>query len=156
MRLPMPLVRVGGVAAAVVIAVTGVATAASAATTGIAGPSGAAGTTVHPVVVHRIPTRLAIHATRPVAHAHQTTATVYGHLTARRLDLRHLRVWLQRLGAKGRWYVVGSKLTRPFGHVFFRVHAGAKPGVFRLVFRGTRRLAPALSRLREISPATGS
>lgn len=143
MRLPMSLaVRIGGVAAAAAIAVTGATAVATAST---AAPA-----------VHKIPTTLAISNTTPVAHAHQTTATVVGHLTAGTYNLRHLRVWLERLGPHGFWHVKQVKLTRPHGHVFFRVHIYAKPATFRLVFRGTRNFAKSISVTDTISPATAS
>jgi hypothetical protein len=147
MRLPTSLaVRIGTVAAAAAIAVTGATTVASAAVVPAAVPAHA----------HRIPTRLAIGNSKPVARAHQTTAVLSGHLTAGRYDLRHLRVWLQRLGPKGKWDAVQTELSRPFGHVFFRIHVGKKPATFRLVFRGTRNFAPAVSHIDTISPAKAS
>lgn len=145
MRLPKSLaVRIGGVAAAAAIAVTGATTVASAATVPVA------------TVAHRIPTRLAVSNTKPVARPHQTTAIINGHLTAGHFDLRHLRVWLERLGPKGKWHVMQAKLTRPFGHVFFRVHVGSKPANFRLVFRGTRNFGLSVSRVDTISSARAS
>jgi hypothetical protein len=143
MRLPTSLaVRIGGVAAAAAIAVTGATAVATAST---AAPA-----------VQKIPTVLTISNTTPVAHAHQTTATVVGHLTAGTYNLRHLRVWLERLGPKGHWQVRQTKLTRPHGHVFFRVHIYKKPATFRLVFRGTRNFAKSVSVIDTISPATAS
>ena len=143
MRLPKSLaVRIGGVAAAAAIAVTGATAAANAST---AAPA-----------VHRIPTTLTISNTAPVAHPHQTTATVAGHLTAGTFNLRHLRVVLERLGPKGHWRVAQVKLTRVHGHVFFRVHVYKKAASFRLVFRGTRNFARSVSLVDTISPATAS
>ena len=143
MRLPTSLaVRIGGVAAAAAIAVTGATAAANAST---AAPA-----------VHKIPTTLAISNTTPVAHPHQTTATVVGHLTAGTYNLRHLRVWLERLGPKGHWQVKQTALTRPHGHVFFRVHIYKKAATFRLVFRGTRNFAKSVSLTDTIVPATAS
>jgi hypothetical protein len=143
MRLPTSLaVRLGSVAAAAAIAVTGATAAASASTAASA--------------VQKIPTTLTISNTTPVAHAHQTTATVVGHLTAGAFNLRHLRVFLERLGPKGHWQVKQVKLTRPHGHVFFRVHIYKKPANFRLVFRGTRNFAKSVSVVDTISPATAS
>jgi hypothetical protein len=143
MRLPTPLaVRIGGVAAAAAIAVTGATAAANASA---AAPA-----------VQKIPTTLAINNTTPVAHPHQTTATVVGHLTAGTYNLRHLRVWLERLGPKGHWQVKQTELTRPHGHVFFRVHIYKKAATFRLVFRGTRNFAKSVSLTDTISPATAS
>jgi hypothetical protein len=143
MRLPTSLaVRIGGVAAAAAIAVTGATAVATAST---AAPA-----------VQKIPTTLTISNTTPVAHAHQTTATVVGHLTAGTYNLRHLRVWLERLGPHGFWHVKQTKLTRPHGHVFFRVHVFSKPATFRLVFRGTRNFRKAISVTDTISPATAS
>jgi hypothetical protein len=143
MRLPKSLaVRIGGVAAAAAIAVTGATAVATAST---AAPA-----------VHKIPTTLTISNTTPVAHAHQTTATVVGHLTAVGFNLRHLRVWLERLGPHGFWHVKKVKLTRQHGHVFFRVHIFKKPATFRLVFRGTRNFAKSVSLTDTISPATAS
>jgi hypothetical protein len=143
MRLPTSLaVRIGGVAAAAAIAVTGATAVATAST---AAPA-----------VQKIPTTLTIANTTPVAHPHQTTATVVGHLTAGTYNLRHLRVWLERLGPHGFWHVKQVKLTRPHGHVFFRVHIYAKPATFRLVFRGTRNFAKSISVTDTITPATVS
>ena len=143
MRLPTSLaVRLGSVAAAAAIAVTGATAAANAST---AAPA-----------VHKIPTTLTISNTKPVAHLHQSTATVMGHLTAGQYNLRHLRVFLQRLGPKGHWLVKQMKLTGPHGHVFFRVHIYKKPATFRLVFRGTRNFAKSVSVIDTISPATAS
>ena len=143
MRLPTSLaVRIGGVAAAAAIAVTGATAVATAST---AAPA-----------VHKIPTTLTISNTTPVAHPHQTTATVVGHLTAGAFNLRHLRVYLERLGPHGFWHVKQVKLTRQHGHVFFRVHIYAKPATFRLVFRGTRNFAKKISVTDTISPATAS
>ena len=140
MRLPTSLaVRIGTVAAAAAIAVTGATTVASAAVVPTAVPAHA----------HRIPARLAIGNSRPVARAHQTTAVLSGHLTAGRYDLR-------QLGPKGKWNAVQTELSRPFGHVFFRIHVGKKPATFRLVFRGTRNFAPAVSHIDTISPAKAS
>jgi hypothetical protein len=143
MRLPKSLaVRIGGVAAAAAIAVTGATTAASASS---AAPA-----------VHKIPTTLTIANSTPVAHLHQTTAIVSGHLTAGGYNLRHLRVWLERLGPKGHWRIKQMKRTRPHGHVFFRVHIFKKSATFRLVFRGTRNFAKSVSNTDTISPATAS
>jgi hypothetical protein len=143
MRLPTSLaVRIGAVAAAAAIAVTGATAAASAST---AAPA-----------VHKIPTTLSISNTTPVAHPHQTTATVAGHLTAGTFNLRHLRVVLERLGPKGHWRVAQVKRTRVHGHVFFRVHIYKKAANFRLVFRGTRNFARSVSVVDTISPATAS
>lgn len=143
MRLPTSLaVRIGGVAAAAAIAVTGATAVATAST---AAPA-----------VHKIPTTLTIKNTTPVAHPHQTTATVVGHLTAGAYNLRHLRVWLERLGPHGFWHVKQVKLTRPHGHVFFRVHIYGKPATFRLVFRGTHNFRKSISLTDTIDPATAS
>jgi hypothetical protein len=142
MRLPTSLaVRIGTVAAAAAIAVTGATAAASAST---AAP------------VQKIPTTLTISNTTPVAHPHQTTAIVVGHLTAGTYNLRHLRVWLERLGPKGHWLVKQTALTKPHGHVFFRVHIYQKPATFRLVFRGTHNFAKSVSFTDTINPATAS
>jgi len=141
MRLPKSLAaRVVAVAATATIAVTGAAAAANAAT-----PAPA---------VTRIPTTLTISNSTPVAHKHQTTSIVSGHLTALGFNLRGLRIYLQRLGPKGHWIVVQVARTRPHGHVFFRVHIFKKPATFRLVFRGTRNFAPSVSDIDTISPAT--
>jgi hypothetical protein len=143
MRLPKSLaVRIGGVAAAAAIAVTGATAAANAST---AAPA-----------VNKIPTTLTISNSTPVAHLHQTTARINGHLTSGSHNLRHLRVWLQRLGPKCHWRVVQTKRTRPYGHVFFRVHIFKKPATFRLVFRGNRNFAKSVSNTDTISPATAS
>lgn len=140
MRLPTSLAaRIGAVAVTTAIAVTGATAAANAST---AAPA-----------VHRIPTTLTISNSKPVAHKHQTTAVINGHLTAGSYNLRHLRVWLQRQGPKGHWFVVQTKLTREHGHVFFRVHLGKKAASFKLVFRGTRNFARSVSPVDTISPA---
>jgi hypothetical protein len=145
MRLPTSLAaRIGGVAAAAAIAVTGATAVATAST---AAPAHSAG---------KIPTTLTISNTTPVAHPHQTTATVVGHLTAVGFNLRHLRVWLERLGPHGYWHVKQVKLTRSHGHVFFRVHVYAKPATFRLVFRGTHNFRKSTSVTDTIAPATAS
>jgi hypothetical protein len=151
MRLPKSLaVRIGGVAAAAAIAVTG-ATAVATASTAAPAPTAASAHSVG-----KIPTHLAISNTTPVAHPHQTTATVVGHLTAVGFNLRHLRVWLERLGPHGFWHVKQVKLTRPYGHVFFRVHIYAKPATFRLVFRGNHNFRKSVSLTDTIAPAMAS
>lgn len=143
MRLPKSLAaRVGAVAATAAIVVTGA--------TAVANASSAA------PAVTRIPTSLAISNSKPVAHLHQTTAIVSGHLTAGTYNLRGLPVRLQRQGAKGRWFVVQIKLTRVHGHVFFRVHIGKKAASFRLVFRGNKNFARSVSAVDRIAPATGA
>jgi hypothetical protein len=143
MRLPKSLaVRIGGVAAAAAIALTGATAAANAST---AAPA-----------VQRIPTTLTISNTTPVAHAHQTTAIVIGHLTAGSFNLRHMRVWLERLGPKGHWRIAQMKRTGVHGFVFFRVHVFKKPANFRLVFRHTRNFAKSVSNVDTISPATAA
>jgi hypothetical protein len=141
MRLPKSLAaRIGAVVAVAAIAVTGATVAANASN---AAPS-----------VTRIPTHLTISNTTPKAHPNQTTSVVIGHLTAGPYNLRHLRVWLERLGPKGRWHIVQTKLTRIHGHVYFLVHIFKKPANFRLVFRGTRNFARSVSLVDTISPAT--
>jgi hypothetical protein len=143
MRLPKSLaVRIGGVVAAAAIAVTGATTAANAST---AAPA-----------LGKFHTTLTIRNTTPVAHPHQTTATVIGHLTSGRHNLSGLRVWLQRLGPKGHWFVAQMKRTRPHGHVFFRVHVFKKPATFRLVFRGNGNFKKSVSHIDTIVPATTS
>lgn len=143
MRLPKSMAaRIGAVAATAAIAVTGATAAANAAA---AAPA-----------VHKIPTTLTISNSTPVARKHQTTAVINGHLTAGAYNLRHLRVYLERLSLTGRWHVVNSALTRPHGHVFFRVHILKKAASFRLVFRGTRNFAKSVSPVDMISPATAS
>jgi len=141
MRLPMSLAaRAGAVVATAAIAVTGATAAANAST---AAPA-----------VHKIPTTLTISNSKPVAHKHQTTAIINGHLTAGTYDLRHLRVWLLRQGPKGHWFVVQTGLTRPHGHIFFRVHIGKTAVSFRLVFRGTPNFGKSASAVDTIAPAT--
>jgi hypothetical protein len=141
MRLPKSLaVRIGGVAVAAAIAVTGATAAASAST---AAPA-----------VHKIPTTLTISNSKPVRHRHRTTAIVEGHLRTGSYNLRHMRVWLQRRGRRGRWYVTQMQLTRRYGRVFFRVRIFRRPVTFRLVFRGTRNFARSVSHIDTISPAT--
>src|ERR1700754_2299344 len=144
MGLPKSLAaRIGGVAAAAAIAVTGATAGANASS---AAPA-----------VHKIPTTLTISNSAPVAHPHQTTALARCHLPAAGVyNLRHLRVWLQRLGPKGHWRIAQTRLTRPHGHVFFRVHVFKKPATFRLVFRGTRNFAKSVSTIDTISPASAS
>jgi hypothetical protein len=147
MRLPKSLAaRIGAVGAVAAIALTGAATAANASTAQQPAPAAA------PAAHHRIPTHLGIANSAPVGHAHQTTAILRGRLTAAHHNLRHLRVWLERLGAKGRWHVVKVNRTHAHGRVYFRVHVGKKAGTFRLVFRGTRNFAPSVSRTDTISP----
>jgi len=131
--------RIGAVAATAAIAVTGATAAASAST---AAP------------VSRIPTTLTISNSTPVAHRHHTTSVINGHLTAGTYNLRHLRVWLQRQGPKGHWYVIQTKLTRSHGHVLFRVRIGKNAVSFRLVFRGNRNFAKSVSAVDTIAPAT--
>ena len=139
MRLPTSLAaRIGAVACTAAIAVTGATAAANAST---AAPA-----------VHRIPTTLTISNSKPVVHKHQTTAIINGHLTAGSYNLRHLRVFLQRQGPKGHWYVVQIHLTRVHGHVFFRVHLGKKAVSFKLVFRGTRNFARSVSAIDTVTP----
>jgi hypothetical protein len=148
MRLPKSLaVRIGAVGAVAAIAMTGATAAADASIVHPSAPAAAA---------HRIPTHLGIANSAPVGHPNQTTAVIAGHLTAVHHNLRHLRVWLERLGAKGHWNVVKVHLTRAHGHVFFRVHVGKKPATFRLVFRGTRNFAPSVSHTDTISPVAAS
>ena len=143
MRLPKSLaVRIGAVAATAAIAMTGATAAANAST---AAPA-----------VHHFKTELSISNSKPVAHPHQTTAVINGRLTHAGFGLRDLRVWLERLGPKGKWHVVQVKLTRVHGHVFFRVHVFKKPANFRLVFRGNPNFAKSVSNVDTISPATAS
>jgi hypothetical protein len=143
MRLPTSLaVRLGTVAAAAAIAVTGATAAANAST---AAPA-----------VQKVATSLSIANTTPKAHPHQTTAIVYGQLTSNGTPLRHLRVWLQRQGPKGHWFVVQLRRTGRAGWVRFRVHVRKNPASFRLVFRGTRNFEKAVSAVDTIAPATAS
>jgi len=145
MRLPASLaVRIGGVAAAAAVALTGATAVANAATT--------------PAVAHhhRIPTTLSISNSAPVASGTQTTAVITGHLKAGTYNLRHLRVWLERLGSHGKWHLDKTALTGRHGHVAFRVHAGKKAAIFRLVFRGTRNFARSVSKVDTISPVSTS
>ena len=144
--------RIGGVAAAAAIAVTGATAVASAATAPVAPVTATA---------HRVPTHLAAGHTVPVRHAGVTAAVVGGHLTAgrpgvRRYDLRHLRVWLERLGPKGRWLIVNSHLTGRLGRVAFVVRTGARPAAVRLVFRGTPNFGRSVSHILVIRPARAS
>jgi hypothetical protein len=138
MRLPTSLaIRVGAVAAVAVIAVAGANEAASAAT--VAGAAGAV------PAAHRIPTTLSISNSVPRLHPLQVTSVINGHLTAGRFDVRNQRVWLLRRSHAGVWFVVQSKLTGRYGHVFFLVHLGVKPVGFRLVFRGSANFARSVS-----------
>jgi hypothetical protein len=131
MRVSKSLVaRFGAVAAAAAIAVSGATAAADAAT---AAPA-----------VQKVPTALSIANTTPVTHPHRTTAVVYGQLTSNSVPLRHLRVWLARQGAKGKWHLVRAERTGRNGYVRFRVHM-RKTTTFALVFRGTRNFAKAMS-----------
>jgi hypothetical protein len=143
MRLPKSwAARIGVVVAAGAIAVTGATAAANAST---------------PAAPHvtRIPTTLTISNTTPVLHKNGvTTAIINGHLTAGTFNLRGLKVDLERLGPKGRWHLVQWARTRVHGHVFFRVHIGAKAANFRLVFPHTRNFAKSISLVDTISPAT--
>jgi hypothetical protein len=136
MRLPTSLAtRVGAVAAMAAIAVTGASGAASAATAASAARATA----------HRIPTALSITNSVPRRHPLQVTSVINGHLTAGRFNVRNERVWLLRRSRTGIWFVVQTKLTRRYGHVFFRVHLGVKPVAFRLVFRGSANFARSVS-----------
>jgi hypothetical protein len=138
MRLPTSLaIRVGAVAAVAAIAVTGMTGAASAATASSAHGAVAA--------AHRIPTALSISHSVPRLHPHQVTSVINGHLTAGRFNVRDQRVWLLRRSRAGIWFVVQSKLTGRYGHVFFLVHLGVKPVGFRLVFRGSLNFARSVS-----------
>ena len=144
MRLPKSLaVRVGAVAAAAAIAVSGGVAAADAAT---AAPAHV-----------KVPTALSIANTTPVAHKHQTTAIVFGQLTGPdNATIVGKVVWLQRQGPKGNWFVVQVRRTGGQGYVHYRVHVGKFAVNFRLVFRGTRNFAPAISSVDTIAPATAS
>jgi hypothetical protein len=138
MRLPTSLAtRVGAVAAVAAIAVSGASGAASAATAASTGRAVA--------TAHRIPTALSITNSVPRRHPLQVTSVINGHLTAGRFNVRNERVWLLRRSRAGIWFVVQTKLTRRYGHVFFRVHLGVKPVAFRLVFRGSANFARSVS-----------
>jgi len=144
MRLPKSLlVRIGAVAATATIAVTGATSAANASIVTVA-------------AVHRIPTHLAISNSKPTAQLNETVAVINGHLTAGKYNLRALRVWLLRQGAKGHWYIVKTELTRPYGHVLFLVHIGKRAVKFRLVYFGNRNFAPSVSAADTIAPATSA
>ncbi len=148
MRLPKSLAaRIGAVAITAAVAVTGATVAANAAT---AAPASHA-TAAH---VTKIPTALGITNSMPKAHPYGTTAIINGHLTAGTYNLRHLRIWLQRQGRWGHWYTVQMKLTKRFGHVFFRVYVGKRAVNFRLVFRGTHNFARSVSAVDTIAPTS--
>ena len=147
MRLPKSLAaRVGAVAAAAAIAATGATVAASAANAATAAPA-------------KVTTALSIANTTPKAHRHQTTAVVYGQLTAvstTTSPVRFKRVFLERQGPKGHWFVVQIGRTGRAGWVHFRVHVRKVAASFRLVFRGTPNFAKAVSASDTISPASAS
>ncbi len=145
MRLPKSLAaRFGAVAAAAAIAVTGATVAATAANAATAAPA-------------KVTTALSIANTTPKAHRHQTTAIVYGQLTAvstKTSPVRFKPVFLERQGPKGNWFVVQIRKTNHSGWVHFRVHVRKVAASFRLVFRGTPNFAKAVSAVDTISPAT--
>lgn len=131
MRLPTSLgARVGAVVATAAIATTGATAAAGAST---AAPA-----------VHRIPSQLTISVAKPVVHRYYKSDVVRGRLTAGKYPLRHLPVWLQRRGVRGRWVVIRRGLTGRHGYVAFRVYF-RKSVTLRLVFRGTRNFARSAS-----------
>jgi hypothetical protein len=143
MRLPTSLaVRIGGVAAAAAIAVTGAAAAATAST---AAPAHT-----------KVATALSIANTKPVAHRHQTTAIVYGQLTAGSATIAGKRIFLQRQGPKGHWFVTQIRRSGRDGWVHFRVHVRKVAVNFRLVFRGTLNFHKSVSATDTISPAKAS
>jgi len=144
MRLPKSLaVRVGAVCAAAAIAVGG----------GVAAAGSALAAPAHT----KVPTALSIANTTPVAHKHQTTAVVYGQLTGPDSStIAGKRIFLQRQGPKGHWFVVQIGHTHANGWVRFRVHVRKVAASFRLVFRGTWNFARAKSLSVTIAPATSS
>jgi hypothetical protein len=135
--------KAGAVVAAAAVGLTGAAAAADAST---------------PAHL-RVTTALSIANTTPKAHPHQTTAWVYGQLTApndMNAPIRRDWVWLQRQGPEGHWYAVQGERTGSHGRVRFYVHLYKNAVTFRLVFRGTRNLARSVSTTDTITPATAS
>jgi hypothetical protein len=142
MRLPKSLaVRVGAVCAAAAIAVGG----------GVAAAGSALAAPAHV----KVPTSLSIANTTPVAHKHKTTAVVYGQLTGPDgSTIAGMPIFLQRQGPKGNWFVAQIGRTHANGWVRFRVHVRKVAASFRLVFRGKRNFAKAVSAAVTITPAT--
>jgi hypothetical protein len=144
MRISTSLVaKAGAVVAAAAVALSGAAVAADA-------------STAHPA---KVTTALSIGNTTPKAHPHQTTAWVYGKLTApndNNAPLRGLWVVLQRQGPKGHWYGVQAERTGGKGGVRFFVHVRKAAVTFRLVFRGQKNFARSVSVTDTIAPATTS
>jgi squalene cyclase len=144
MRISTSLVaKAGAVVAAAAVALSGAAAAADA-------------STAHPV---KVTTALSIANTTPKAHPHQTTAWVYGYLTApndKNAPVRGVWVVLQRQGPKGHWFGVQAERTGRKGGVRFFVHVYKKAVTFRLVFHGQRNFARSVSATDTIAPATAS
>jgi hypothetical protein len=145
MRISRSLVaKAGAVVAAAAVALSGAAAAAD------------ASTAHHPL---KVTTALSIANTTPKAHAHQTTAWVYGQLTApndKNAPLRGLWVVLQRQGPKGHWFGVQAERTNFHGRVRFFVHVRKAAVSFRLVFHGRLNFAKSKSATVTIAPATAS
>jgi hypothetical protein len=135
--------KIGAVVATAAVALSGAAAAADASTT-----------------AHlKVTTALSIANTTPKAHPHQTTAWVYGQLTApndNSAPVRGVWVWLERKGAKGHWVAVQAERTGRKGNVRFFVHVRKTAVSFRLVFRGNRNFAKSVSATDTIAPATAS
>jgi hypothetical protein len=144
MRLPKSLaVRVGAVCAAAAIAVGG----------GVAAAGSALAAPAHT----KVPTALSIANKPPVLHRHVTTAIVYGQLTGPdNATIAGKRIFLQRQGPKGHWFVVQIGRTHANGWVHFRVHVRKVAASFRLVYRGQRNFARAVSAADTIAPVTSS
>ena len=144
MRLPKSLaVRVGAVCAAAAIALGG----------GVAAADSALAAPAHT----KVPTALSIANTTPRLHGHVTRAVVYGQLTGPDSStIAGKRIFLQRQGPKGHWFVVQIGRTHRNGWVRFHVHVRKAAANFRLVFRGTRNFAKSVSAADTISPATSS
>jgi hypothetical protein len=136
------VVRAGAVVATAAVALSGAAAAADAATTG------------HHV---KVATALSISNTTPVLHRHHlTTAIIRGQLTAPTTTgtatISGKRVFLERRGVKGHWYVVQIGRTGRGGWVRFRVGVRRVAVHFRLVFRGTWNFARSTSAVDTITP----
>jgi hypothetical protein len=144
MRISKSLaVKVGAVVATAAVAVSGAMAAADASTAAS-----------HP---QKIATALSIGNTTPKAHPHQTTAWIYGQLTApndHNAPIRFHWVVLQRLGRRGHWYGVQAERTGRNGRVRFFVHVRKTAVTFRLIFRGNANLAKSVSAMDTIHPVS--
>ena len=125
--------RIGAFAAAAAIATTGAATMTGVADAAVSHPA-----------IHRLPTELSVHASKPVTRHHLTLAAISGQLTSQGIPLRGKVVWLERRGPRGHWMIVRKQRTHVLGRVAFRVHE-RRVSKFRLAFRGDRMLKPSVS-----------